>query len=622
MCAITGMFRFQGRTTPAEFAAVRRMITAQTHRGPDDEGLFSHDRALLGHRRLSIVDTSHAGHQPFSSPDGSVQLVFNGEIYNFRELRGELEAASRTFVSRTDTEVLVHGYEVWGVEGLLHRLRGMFAFAIFDASPSRGGPRIVLARDRFGIKPLYYFQDPEKIVFASEMQALKAGQLIPGEIERRSLIHFLQLGSVPAPYTTQKGVHSLPAGAFMVLSDSPGQAQTYWDLAKVLEAPKEKCSHEEAVSRTRQLLKTTIEQHLISDVPLGIFLSGGIDSSALVGLASDIRPRNLVTLAISFDESAYNEAPFARQVADHYGTQHRDIPVHHADFMASLPKIFAAMDQPSLDGVNTFFISKAAHEVGLTVVLSGLGADELFSGYRHLQRSRQIDTWVRLADRIPDSLRRVLLRSFLPAAQTLFPRLSRKMWCLGDISAATPWWLARGLFSPPVIADLLGQDEGEVSQAEYVAGPPAILEELTPEGRIRYLEYQLYLQNQLLKDSDVMSMANSLELRVPFMDHELVEGVLPLPSESERSPWVPKRLLVEAMGPDFPHEVWQRPKQGFTFPMDTWMKQSGGELEAMALENTPLEKKAVQEVWKQFHAGRLHWSRPWMTVVAARFYGR
>jgi asparagine synthase (glutamine-hydrolysing) len=622
MCAIAGIFRFQGRITPEESESVRRMIAAQTHRGPDDEGLFRHERILLGHRRLSIVDTSPAGHQPFSNPDGSVQLVFNGEIYNFRELRRDLETVGRVFVSKTDTEVLVHGYEVWGVEGLLHRLRGMFAFAIFDSGSSHGGPTLILARDRFGIKPLYYFQDREKIVFASEVQALKKGGLVPQELNPDVLEYFLLLGSVPAPWTTLKGVQSLPAASFMVVRDAPSEPETYWNLGDVLRKTADPLPHEEAVRRARQLLLETVEQHLVSDVPLGIFLSGGVDSSALVGLSKVVRPKDLVTLAVTFEESQYNEARFARRVAQHYGTDHREIRVTSQEFKTNLPKIFAAMDQPTVDGINTFMVSRAAREAGLTVVLSGLGADELFSGYRHLRHARQIEARLRMAALIPDSIRRILLREAHPLIKLVFPKLARKAWCLDPLTAATPWWIARGLFSPLQIAALTGISEEESRRTQLDVAPPEALRGLPPEERVRYLDYALYLRNQLLKDSDVMSMAHSLELRVPFMDHELVAGILALPSGTERTPPVPKRLLVEAMGSDFPRDVWARPKQGFTFPLDSWLRHDHGELEAAALERTPLERRTVSQVWADFRAGRMHWSRPWMTVVAARFYGQ
>jgi asparagine synthase (glutamine-hydrolysing) len=621
MCAITGIFRFQGRITPAESVGIRRMLAAQAHRGPDDEGLFIHDRTLLGHRRLSILDTSSAGHQPFPNPDGSVQVVFNGEIYNFRELRRDLEAAGRRFVSQTDTEVLVHGYEVWGVEGLLSRLRGMFAFALFDAAPGRGGPKLILARDRFGIKPLYYFQDPEKIVFASEVRALVAGRLAAGEIDSGGLLQFLQLGSVPAPRTTRRGIRSLPAGHVLVLKETPGEPRPYWFLAKMLEAAPDPMPHAEAVRRARRLLEDTVKHHLISDVPLGIFLSGGIDSSALVGLASAVGAQDLTTLSVTFEESAYNEASFARRVAEHYGTKHHEVQVRYAEFREELPQILAAMDQPTVDGVNTYIVSKAAREAGLTVVLSGLGADELFSGYRHLRRARQIEARLRAAALVPGFLRRLFLREAEPLIKGIFPRLARKTWCLEHITAATPWWIARGLFSPAQSAALTGASQEDCRRAQMDAAPPEALRGLSPEERVRYLEYALYLQNQLLKDSDVMSMAHSLELRVPFMDHELVAGILKLPTGGKLSSPVPKRLLVEAMGPDFPREVWARPKQGFTFPLDAWLRRDNGEFEAMAVDRTPLERSAVRKVWSDFRAGRQHWSRAWMTVIAARFYG-
>jgi asparagine synthase (glutamine-hydrolysing) len=621
MCAITGIYRFQGTISPEESQAIRRMIEAQKHRGPDDEGLFRHDKVLLGHRRLSILDTSPAGHQPFASRDGSIQVVYNGEIYNFKELRAELEAGGRKFCSRTDTEVLVHGYEAWGPEDLLQRLRGMFAFAIFDSNPARNGPRLILARDRFGIKPLYYFQDREKIVFASEVRALKVSGLVPDGLNSEGVVNLLQVGSISAPWTTIKGVRSLPAASFMMLRESAGEPRTYWNFADVLKRTPAALPHEESVLRARKLILTAVDQHLVSDVPLGVFLSGGVDSSALVGLAKTVRPSDLVTLSVTFEESEYNEAPFARRVAKHYGTQHREIQVTAREFQTSLPSIFAAMDQPSVDGVNTYLISKAAREAGLKVVLSGLGADELFSGYRHLRHARQIEARLRAASLVPESLRRLFLNEAQPLIKRMFPRLARKTWCLEQITAATPWWIARGLFSPVQIADLTGISEQDCRRAQMDVVPPESLRGLPPEERVRYLEYALYLQNQLLKDSDVMSMANSLELRVPFMDHELVEGILKLSSDNDRTASVPKRLLVEAMGPDFPREVWQRPKQGFTFPLDTWLRHDNGEYEAAALDRTPLDRKAVRKVWSDFRAGRTHWSRPWLTVVAARFYG-
>jgi len=620
MCAIAGIYRFQGKTSPEEAHAISRMLSAQSHRGPDDEGLFTHDRTLLGHRRLSIIDTSRAGHQPLANPDGSVQVVFNGEIYNFRELRRDLEATGRRFVSRTDTEVLIHGYEVWGIEGLLRRLRGMFAFAIFDSLPGRGGPKLILARDRFGIKPLYYFQDRERFIFASEVRAFKAGGLVPEEKEPQSLPRFLQVGSIPAPWTTLKAVRSFPAAGVLVLGDAPAEPKHFWSLSDVMHASPDSIPHAAAVAQTRELLETTVAQHLISDVPLGIFLSGGVDSSALVGLAKALRPKDLVTLSITFEEMAYTEAFFARRVAEHYGTEHREIRVTFQEFRSSLPGIFAAMDQPTVDGVNTYMVSKAAHEAGLTVVLSGLGADELFSGYSHLRQARRMARFLRAANLIPDDVRRFVLREANPLIKHLAPRLARKAWCLDHITAATPWWIARGLFSPAQTAALTGISEEDCQHVHLDIAPPETLRGLSAVERVRYLDYMLYLQNQLLKDSDVMSMAHSLELRVPFMDHDLVAGILRLPSGDDQAPSVPKRLLVEAMGPDFPREVWARRKQGFTFPLDPWLRRDNGELEATALDRTPLERKAVRKIWSDFRAGKLHWSRPWMTVVAARFY--
>ncbi|MFA5976305.1 MAG: asparagine synthase (glutamine-hydrolyzing) [Elusimicrobiota bacterium] len=619
MCGIAGLFRTQGVVAPPEIQGVERMLDAQLHRGPDDQGLFRHPQALLGHRRLSILDTSSAGRQPMANEDQTVQVVFNGEIYNFQDLRRELETAGHRFVSRTDTEVLVHGYEAWGMEGLLEHLRGMFAFALLDLS-ARSGPRLFLARDRFGIKPLYYYQDHEKILFASEVRAMQASGLIPDRLNAESLLRFLELGSVPAPLTTVQKVWSLPAGHYLSLGRGPVEPTNYWDLARVLDQPVRPVTRLEAVEETRRQLLDAVQGHLISDVPLGIFLSGGIDSSSLTALASRLQPGHVTTLSVLFDEPAYDEGRYARLVARQYGTDHREIRVRRQAFEDELPRMLAAMDQPTLDGINTYVVSKAAHEAGLKVVLSGLGGDELFSGYRHLHHARWIGAAVRGISCVPPGVRGPLLSLVESLSRPSHPGVADKLWCLRDMDPASPYRLFRALFPPERIAGLLGVSVRDTERARWVPEGVDVLKRFPEEERLRLLEFDHYLQNQLLKDSDVMSMAHSLELRVPFLDHRLVEEILRLPPDVRRSSQS-KGLLVEAMGPEFPREVWDRPKQGFTFPFGEWFRQKADDFEAMALEHTPLERKAVQAIWAGVRAGRLHWSRAWATVIVARFYG-
>ena len=376
MCGIAGLFRASG-VSEEDKHAVSRMTAAQAHRGPDDGGLHAATHAVLGHRRLSILDLSASGHQPMSNEDGSIWVTYNGEIYNQRELRRELVRAGHDFRSTTDTEVLVHGYEQWGIDGLLTRLRGMFAFGLYD--PRRG---LLLARDRLGIKPLYYFAAGETVLFASEVKALLRSGLVPEERDRKALAGFLIAGAVPSPLTIIKGVRCLPPGHWVDCSRQavPLTVQKYWDLD---------CSPNYGGADTSDIricLDDAVRRHFASDVPVGVFLSGGVDSAGLVAVASRVLQPDagaLVTLTVTFDEREYTESAPARQVADRFHTSHREIRVTAADFQNEFHAFLGSMDQPTNDGINTYFISKAARQAGLTVVLSGLGGDEIFWGYRH-----------------------------------------------------------------------------------------------------------------------------------------------------------------------------------------------------------------------------------------------
>ena len=392
MCGIAGLVRSEG-LAPDDVEVVKRMTASQTHRGPDGDGVFSDTRVVLGHRRLSIIDVSTSGAQPMSNEDGTVWLTYNGEIYNHRELRSELIARGHRFRSQSDTEVIVHGYEEWGIEGILERLRGMFGFGLYD---SRCG--LILARDRLGIKPLYYFTSPGALLFASEVRALAASGKVPNEREPEALAGFLLTGSVPAPLTIRKGVRCLPAGHYLVWQDGSIELRKYWDLKF------EPADQDPAASDLCTELEDAVGRHLVSDVPLGVFLSSGVDSAALVALASRVSRSELKTLTVVFNEQAFNEGNDAGRIAKHFHTSHQEVLVTESDFRRELPAVFAAMDQPTNDGVNTYFVSKAARQAGLTVVLSGLGGDEVFWGYRHYRRLANSLRWL---GRCPAPARRV-----------------------------------------------------------------------------------------------------------------------------------------------------------------------------------------------------------------------
>ena len=646
MCGLAGLMRLDGRVTVEDVGAVLRMLDAQDHRGPDDWGLLLPDAAarsrelgpllgrldpahvmtypverssattVLGVRRLAILDRSPRGRMPMGSANRRGWLAYNGETYNYRELRAELGPAE-SFSSGSDTEVLLRAFDTWG-EAALARLRGMFGLAYFQAGPT---PTLLLARDRFGIKPLYWHEDRRRVLFASEVTAIVRGGLVPDEASGEALARFLEWGSVPSPLTTVKDVRALPPGHILKISSRGVRVERYWDLDGAVEAARRAAPRTaaDAVVATRERLEESVRLHLVSDVPLGVFLSGGIDSSALAALAAEGRPQPLTTLSVAFEERALSEAAYARRMAARVGADHHEVLLRAPDVFADLGAFFAAMDQPTVDGLNTWCIARAAREAGLTVVLSGLGGDEVFWGYDHLRRTAALGLARAVMAALPAAVRRGVTR-LGPMAGALLarPGLDR----LAALEAPTPpgvYHLVRGLFPRATVRDLLGASEGDLEAAapaltgDARAGAGDLREALTR------LEFSHYLGDQLLRDTDVMGMAHSIEARVPYLDHRLVETVLGLPAALKLDRARQKPLLLDALGDRLPREIWDRPKMGFTFPMAAWMRERAPELERLCLEDKRLQRSAVEAVWSAFAAGRSHWSRPWALLVLARF---
>jgi len=646
MCGLAGLMRLDGRVTVEDVGAVLRMLDAQDHRGPDDWGLLLPDAAarsrelgpllgrldpahvmtypverssattVLGVRRLAILDRSPRGRMPMGSANRRGWLAYNGETYNYRELRAELGPAE-SFSSGSDTEVLLRAFDTWG-EAALARLRGMFGLAYFQAGPT---PTLLLARDRFGIKPLYWHEDRGRVLFASEVTAIVRGGLVPDEASGEALARFLEWGSVPSPLTTVKDVRALPPGHILKISSRGARVERYWDLDGAVEAARRAAPRTaaDAVVATRERLEESVRLHLVSDVPLGVFLSGGIDSSALAALAAEGRPQPLTTLSVAFEERALSEAAYARRMAARVGADHHEVLLRAPDVFADLGAFLAAMDQPTVDGLNTWCIARAAREAGLTVVLSGLGGDEVFWGYDHLRRTAALGLARAVMAALPAAVRRGVTR-LGPMAGALLarPGLDR----LAALEAPTPpgvYHLVRGLFPRATVRDLLGASEGDLEAAapaltgDARAGAGDLREALTR------LEFSHYLGDQLLRDTDVMGMAHSIEARVPYLDHRLVETVLGLPAALKLDRARPKPLLLDALGDRLPREIWDRPKMGFTFPMAAWMRERAPELERLCLEDKRLQRSAVEAVWSAFAAGRSHWSRPWALLVLARF---
>jgi len=608
----------EGPFASKEVPALQQMLCAQNHRGPDGSGIYQDTRVLLGHRRLSILDLSEAGRQPMANEDETLWVSCNGEIYNFQELREELARVGHVFRSKTDTEILLHGYETWGLEELLRRLRGMFAFALYD-SPSSGRPwRLILAKDRFGMKPLYYYQDPRQFLFASEVRALLKSGLVPKEKNLEAWVQFLRFGSVPTPHTTVKGVRSLPAAHYMEIGPQGARTVRYWDpLAFQVSGPDARVDAP-PYRRTRELLEESLRLHLISDVPTGIFLSGGVDSSALVALACRARKEPVTTVSLSFDESRYDESPYSDLVAKRFGTRHRRVSIQAKGFFADLPSFFRSMDQPSADGINTYMVCKAAKTAGLTVVLSGAGADEIFLGYNHLKLHSALNGVWQAFSKAPPAIRGMAAHALASTCVLSGFHGADRLAGLKEGSLDSAYLVFRGLFSDRQIQGLTGLGERNLARRNMIP-LESTLSRLPLTEALRFFDLTLYLQNQLLKDSDSMSMAHSIEMRLPFLDHHLAEWVFSLPDRWKIQKRINKPLLVNAVGEDLPREVWARPKMGFTLPIGEWLRQNSGPMESAALSGGFLDKRAVAQVFSRFRTGDIHWSRPWALVVAARF---
>jgi asparagine synthase (glutamine-hydrolysing) len=584
MCGINGMFAYHSAAGAIDREELIRTCDHMVARGPDDAALWiSGDaRCGLGHRRLSIIDLSPAGAQPMASADGNLIVTFNGELYDYRELRAGLEARGRTFRSQSDTEVLLHLYTEKGRD-MVHDLRGMFALAIWDAA--RGS--LFLARDPYGIKPLYYADDGRTFRFASQVKALLAGGAISREPNPAGQVGFYLWGSVPEPFTSYRDIRALPAGStLMVDRSSVHGPRRYHSIAAAYgEAPIRtgpQPGAAEAKAEIRDAVLDSVRKHLVADVPVGAFLSAGIDSGALVGLMRDAGQRDIQTVTLAFAEfrgEAADEAPLAEEVARVYGTRHTTRLVGEAEFRADLPRILDAMDQPSIDGINTWFVSKAARKVGLKVAISGLGGDELFGGYPSF---RDIPRWVAafaLPSRVPllGKAARMIVR---PLAGSLVrsPKAAGMLELGGSYAGA--YLLRRGLFMPWELSDVLERDIVEVGLRRLapleLAAQQLGSHALGPHAKVATLEASLYMRNQLLRDTDWASMAHGLEVRVPLVDSVLLRRVAALTGGAAVSDAnALKTHLAHSPSTPLPARVVSRTKTGFTTPIARWLQGDG-----------------------------------------------
>ncbi len=579
MCGLAGIFSYHYAAPQVDRDELQRIRDHMAARGPDGQGeWFSDDgRVGLAHRRLSIIDLTERGAQPMATADGSLVVTFNGEIYNYRVLRQQLEDKGYQFYSESDTEVLLHLYADRG-EDMVHELRGMFAFALWDSRKQA----LFLARDLYGIKPLYYADDGWTLRLASQVKALRAGGRIADDLNPAGSVGFYLFGSIPEPHTIYQEIRALPAGTTLwVDATGPGTPRPYSTIAGIFtgaQGAAESTSLQDVQIQVQEALQDSVAHHLVADVPVGAFLSAGIDSGALVGLMRDAGQSDIQTVTLAFEEfhgRAENEAPLAEAVARQYETRHTTRVVTRTEFEADMPKILEAMDQPSIDGINTWFVSKAAQELGLKVAISGLGGDELFGGYPSFG---EIPRWVRtlaIPSRIPflgDIFRRIMTPLCRVTGHN--PKVAGMLKYGGRYAGA--YLLKRGLFMPWELPAVLPRDtvrEGlrRLVPVEHVDAL------LSPDpryafARVASLEAGVYMRNQLLRDTDWTSMAHSLEVRVPLVDATLLRRLAPFLCRESRS--TTKQSLARAPKQLLPSEVRARAKTGFTTPVMDWLQAS------------------------------------------------
>lgn len=624
MCGINGIVHFNASEDYSDH--IRSMCQSMAHRGPDAEGTYIKPGLGLGHRRLSIIDLSEAANQPMINADGRYTIVYNGELYNYQNIRSKLN--DYPFKTNSDTETILAAYITWGSD-CLQEFNGMFAFAIWDNERQE----MFIARDRLGIKPLYFWSDDDKFVFASEVRSLLASGLVDRKLNKEVLNDYLRYQTVQGSDTMVEGVKMFPAGHYALVgkegfsppSQNSGRAGVFrfWDPIKSSRTVDTNDS-KTLQKNIKELIFESVERRLVADVPFGAFLSGGIDSSAVVAAMSEVQSGPVSTFSVSFDEEAFSEEKYAQIVAKKFGTDHHNIRLTASDLLDDIPHALKAMDHPSGDGINTYTVSKATKNAGITMALSGLGGDEIFSGYPVF---RQMESLHRLSflKYLPRAARNglgQLIELVKPgvAGRKIHDVLSTPHFTFDEI-----YPVSRQLYSERDLSSILNTDiqKNWVQERVY-----KILKEaentLSLQSLVTLFESNSYLEPVLLRDTDQMSMAHALEVRVPFLDHTLVEYMLNVP-DREKLKGFPKELLVMSFGDLLPPEVYQRKKMGFVFPWEHWLRN---ELRPLIEEKlSALEKynsfnsSVIKEKWDSFlrKDPSVNWVMIWSLVVLSNW---
>ncbi|HUS00535.1 MAG TPA: asparagine synthase (glutamine-hydrolyzing) [Chitinophagaceae bacterium] len=590
MCRIAGIVN---KNLPNERIEpmVRSMCNILAHGGPDDEGIYSCSKhnLVLGNRRLALLDLSDNGHQPMSYADGNYHITYNGELYNFPELKTELSSKGFQFKSNSDTEVILASFSAWGTTSF-QKFNGMFAFALFDDKNST----LYLVRDAVGIKPLYYSLTDKQLTFASEIKAFKNIPELQHENENWQ-VYMMAYGHLPEPVTTLQSVKPLPKGNYLKYDLANGKAQVIsyhqFNYSETIS------DRSEAKQLIKDCLAKAVKRHLLSDAPIGVFLSGGLDSSLTALLANKEIKKHLNTLSLYFAETEYSEKRFQDVVLQRLHCNHHQHLLNEKEFHDLFPSIISDMDLPSTDGINTWFISKYAKETGLKAVLSGIGGDELFGGYPSFKRIYTVSN----LEKIP----KVLLRHSNISGVNKLRRLCYLT--LGGIKGK--YLFLRGHFIPREIANHLDISEKQVW--DILEEQPVLNEmpTLSLQNQASWMEMNLYMQNQLLRDSDVMSMAHGVEIRVPFLDKEFITLALQMQSSTKYYGDFGKQLLIDSFKNILPEEIWNRKKMGFTFPFKNWLIK-----DELVKDTISSGKKSTKDNYKKFVDENLHWSQL-MTLV-------
>ena len=617
MCGITGVMQFGGARVETE--DLRRMCAAMVHRGPDDEGIYAAGPVGIGMRRLSIVDLA-TGHQPLSNEDGTVWIVFNGEIYNHAILRDKLQALGHQYRTHSDTETIIHLYEEYGPECVQH-LRGMFAFAIWDSRRQR----LFIARDRLGIKPLYYRLTSQRIVFGSEIKVVLAYPGTSAGFDRTVLPEFLAFGYLSGEQTFYSGIRKLMPGHWMEV-DPSGQVriQQYWDLPATAGERAQPESY--YVQTYREMLEQAVSSHLMSDVPLGVFLSGGVDSSAVAALMTKIRGTPVETFSVGYTEDTYSELPYARIVANHLKSIHREVLLSQRDFFDTLPHLIWHEDEPIVwpSSVPLYFVAQLAHE-RVKVVLTGEGADETLAGYTRYAFTLKNAAWDRVyRGVVPEAVRGAIRGSIADSSlinATVRRKLSHTFLARNGNSWASFYF--DNFFSAFSESDQTGLLSADVlKQCAAGAAYKNVLEYWERSSgemlhRLLYIDIKTYLVELLMKQYN-MSMAASIESRVPFLDHVLVEFATNIPQRLQLGGFAGKRILKKAVEDLLPHSILYRPKLGFPTPWSRWL--AGPQLDVIrkllldprSMGRELFQRSAVEKLFEEHRAGhRDHYDRIW-----------